>query len=180
LWRFKLRVREGYSSLGVENYYLKHKSDYSNPHEEYIKIILEEFLCKKSIPKKYNILDLCSGSGEVSEILIDNGYFNVKGCDPFLNELYQTNIGNDCLKYDFMSIVQGNLIEKFDIIICSFALHLAESSLLPTLLYQLSQVSNRLVIISPHKKPHINDFWEKKEELYMNKVRLRYFEKNKR
>ena len=48
----------------------------------------------------------------------------------------------------------------YDIIICSFALHLlTDPSELFALLYELSTKARWLVIIAPHKKPEIKDGW---------------------
>ena len=71
----------------------------------------------------------------------------------------------------------GKLEEKFDVIFCSFALHLAEDSLLPNILYNLSQISNNLVILTPHKKPDIKLYYELDLELYHEKIRLRKYKK---
>ncbi|KAG8992512.1 hypothetical protein FRB90_000981, partial [Tulasnella sp. 427] len=44
--------------------------------------------------------------------------------------------------------------QKFDMVICSFALHLVDSpSQLFALLWELSTKTRWLIIISPHKKP---------------------------
>jgi hypothetical protein len=48
----------------------------------------------------------------------------------------------------------------YDLIICSFALHLlTEPSELFALLYELSTKCRWLAVIAPHKKPEIKDGW---------------------
>jgi len=48
----------------------------------------------------------------------------------------------------------------YDLIICSFALHLlTEASELFALLYELSTKCRWLAVIAPHKKPEIKDGW---------------------
>lgn len=58
-------VRNGYAELGVKNYYLKHSSDYTNPHEKIIHKLLKIAEENNYLGKK--ILDLCCGSGEVTK-----------------------------------------------------------------------------------------------------------------
>jgi hypothetical protein len=56
----------------------------------------------------------------------------------------------------FKDIVNKGLPSyNFSCIICSFALHLCQPSMLPDLLWRLSEKSNFLVIISPSKFPLI-------------------------
>ena len=60
-------VRSGYEELGIEGYYKTHSADYNNPHIKEL-----EYLLIQEINKDYfgtNILDLCCGSGEVTNIL---------------------------------------------------------------------------------------------------------------
>lgn len=48
----------------------------------------------------------------------------------------------------------------FDLIICSFALHiLTDPSELFALLYELSTKARWLAIVAPHKKPEIKEGW---------------------
>ena len=77
-----------------------------------------------------------------------------------------------------MDILKGQLInKKYDTIICSFALHLCEETMLNMVLYQLSLIANRLIIITPHKRPEINSWWEEVYREKTNKVTLRVYNK---
>jgi len=107
--------------------------------------------------------------------LIEIGIKNIKGCDPYTSDLYRKKTGKECLEYDFKDIANGKLKESFDLVICSFALHLAEKSLLPNILYYLN--TKELIILTPHKKPEINNFFELIEEQYENKVRFRRYKR---
>ena len=69
----------------------------------------------------------------------------------------------------------GKMKEEFDLIICSFALHLAPESMLPNILYNLN--TKHLLILSPHKKPIIKDFFFLEKNVHRNKIHLKYFEK---
>jgi len=81
--------------------------------------------------------------------LVDIGFSNIEGLDPYTYNLYQKKTGKLCLNYSFKDIAQGRLKRKYDLVICSFALHLAEESLLPFILYNLSLITDKLIIISP-------------------------------
>lgn len=172
-----MSIRHGYQELGVNNFYEKNAMSYSNPHEKRISNILSSFLLDHFHDKSIKILDLCSGSGEITRIALNNDFKHVIGSDPFTSELYIKNTSKECLTLSFKEIAIGMLNYKFDLIICSFALHLAESSMLPSILYQLSLITNKLIVITPHKKPIIKDFFSLKEEVYKDKVRLRYYVK---
>jgi len=175
-----MKIRNEYSKNGVDNFYINNADSYKNPHEDIIKEHLNNFFKINQFRKDIKILDLCSGSGEVSRILAENNFFNYKGCDPYMNDIYLKNIGKECLDYSFKDLAIGKLKENFDLIICSFALHLADKSMLDTILYQLSLCTDKLVILTPHKKPEIKNFFNLKSEIYRNKVRFRYYEKSLR
>ena len=66
------------------------------------------------------------------------------------------NTGCECDKYSFMDIL-GDCYEgrKFDCIICSYAMHLVKESLLHDFCNKLTEIGNKLIIISPHKFPII-------------------------
>lgn len=152
-------VRAGYEELGVEDYYLKHSDDYSNPHINIIKAIFDNSECYNYIGT--NILDLCCGSGEVTNILKNENFNNIEGLDPFTASAYKRNTGKKCLIYNFKDIVNGALNNKrYDTIICSYAMHLCEESMLNILLYQLSLIADTLIIITPHKRPKIACWWK--------------------
>lgn len=166
-------IRKKYEELGVDDFYKQNKMTYQNPHEMKIDILISSFM--KNRNKDIKILDLCCGSGEITRSLIKNGFNNIQGLDPYTNKLYEEKTNKPCFNLDFKDLANGKLLEKFDIIICSFALHLAEISLLPNILYNLSLISKELIILTPHKKPEIKDFFELKNETYIDKIRLREY-----
>lgn len=167
----KNSVREGYVLEGVDGYYLSHSETYSNPHFLIIKEIIEKERIKGSV------LDLCCGSGEVSKVL--KGCFII-GSDPYTYNLYKKNTGYSCYSFSFLDIAQGKLSSEniyFDYIICSFALHLCPVSLLPMVLYELSRVSEKLIILSPHKRPYIKEYWVLKRSYVYKRVHFREYVK---
>lgn len=143
-------IRKEYEKMGVDNFYKQNSNEYKNPHYNIIKTIIPEI--KEFIGP--HCLDLCCGGGEITMCLPE---YDIKGLDPYTYELYKKNTNKECYKYSFVDIVQGKLTEKFDTIIRCFALHLCKESMLPTLLWQLSTISKKLIVISPHKRPDCNN-----------------------
>ena len=74
--------------------------------------------------------------------------------------------------------MQGALQNRrYDTIICSYAMHLCEESMLNNLLYQLSLIANTLIIITPHKRPEIKNWWYEVESFKYNGVTLKVYRK---
>lgn len=140
-----------YKKYGVDTFYRLHSRDYENPHIDIIENLLSHAKTEWNISG--NILDLCCGSGEVSHMLED---CNVDGIDPYTKELYEANTGNDCIPMTFKDIVENGIGKEYDFVICSYAMHLCEKSMLPMLLYRIGEVSDNLIIVTPHKKPDCN------------------------
>lgn len=178
-------VRLGYEQYGVDGYYRLHSDDYENPHFLDIKYLLESYICDLDLNDSHiSVLDLCCGSGEVTKILqnshLDKLDMKIEGVDPYTKNSYIKNTGLVCLDLDFKDIVNGKLSNKYyDIIICSFAMHLCELSMLNTLLYQLHLICDKLIILTPHKRPEINNWFLLEKEDKYNKVRLRVYISNR-
>ena len=173
-------IRPRYEILGVDDFYKNIGGDYYNPHIFDIKKCI-----KKSISYGYDkfdkTLDLASGLGEITNILYKLGYtdINIVGCDPYLYKLYELKTGNKCLNYSFSDIQKGKLNKfNFDTIICSYALHLADDSIIPELMWNLSLISKVFIIISPNNKPIIryNGDWELKYSFKEGKSKCRIYE----
>lgn len=165
-------IRKSYENNGVKNFYLQSGNSYTNPHIKDVQMCLRESVNTWNLPTS-SILDLACGSGEVSECF---GSTNVTGVDPYTQKAYFNRIGKYPLSYSFDDIINGVLLEhRYDIIICSYAMHLIEESKLPNLCYALAQISNKMLIVSPHKKPDIKQAWALSGELYVNRVRSRYY-----
>ncbi|MDM8559184.1 hypothetical protein [Candidatus Parabeggiatoa sp. HSG14] len=152
-------IRTIYEKYGVKAFYKNFGNSYRNPHEAVIFKIIE------TVHNDYQIdftkvLDLACGSGEVTLALETLGYTNVEGIEPYTYNAYFERTGKHAEKYCFEEIEQGLLSKKlYTTIICSFALHLAEPSRLPILLYQLSRMTPFLLVITPHKRPEIQSQW---------------------
>ncbi len=166
-------IRSAYQSHGVVPFYQKHGSTYSNPHTNDIhKCIDTVFSMWK--PKMDSVLDLACGSGEITSHIKAT---KITGIDPYTQEAYFKSTGKHALPYSFEDIINGSIQDhSYDLIVCSFAMHLLEPSRLPALCYALTQISSNLLILTPHKKPVISWGWKIQGELYLNRVRARWYE----
>lgn len=90
---------------------------------------------------------------------------------------YREQTGKDCFELDFKQMSQNINLPKVNTIVCSFALHLCPESLLPNVLYNLSQLAQQLVIITPNKKPNITQFWEMTDKIVQDRVRLQIYKR---
>jgi SAM-dependent methyltransferase len=126
-----------------------------------------------------NVLDLCCGGGEVTSILgAQDKEYRIDGVDPYTAEAYKKNTGKICLPLSFKDIVLGGLEDKkYDTVICSFAMHLCELSMLDMLLFRLSGICDTLIILTPHKRPVIKNWWRLEREIIYQKVKLRIYRK---
>lgn len=143
-------IRHSYQKFGVETYYSQHGAGYQNPHWDQVrKLLLQN---EKRI--KYNrVLDLACGHGEVSRVLVEMGYENFVGCDPFTWAYYQEKMKANCLRWSFKDIIKGRLEGHFSSTICSFGMHLCPEKLLYPLVSELFEHCDQLVVITPHKRP---------------------------
>lgn len=171
-----MSIRNAYSAMGVTEYYSNHARNYSNPHEPIIRHHVTHWMVGYS--PDISILDLCCGSGEVTRQLQTLGYDNVIGNDPYTHELYRTNTGNPCWTMDFKHIATRGLPTKFDLVVCSFAMHLCDVSMLPSVLYQLAIQSTTLLVITPNKRPNIDQHFIMEGQLDFNRVKSRKHHSN--
>jgi len=124
------------------------------------------------------VLDLACGSGEVTMALWQIGVTQVTGVDPFTAAAYRARTGQPALPHTFEQVAAGVLAtERFSLIVCSFALHLADESRLPLLCYQLSLIAPVLLIVTPIKRPHLRTAWgwTLEHEQLEDRVRLRLY-----
>ena len=147
-------IRDHYAEVGVESYYLENGNSYQNPHFPQVRQLLINN--QSRIDYSYT-LDFCCGSGEVSLVLQELGYPLPTASDPFTSGAYRKNFNRDCLELSFADIIRGKLIDQFSAIICSFAMHLCPPKQLYPLTYQLFQCTSTLIIITPHKRPMLEE-----------------------
>ncbi|KAJ9102945.1 hypothetical protein QFC19_004501 [Naganishia cerealis] len=89
---------------------------------------------------------------------------HITATDPFTVSAYETRTSATCLPLSFQDVAEGKLplpiqssSRKYDLAICSFALHLVgDHSEMFSLLYELSHRANWLVVLAPHKKPEVS------------------------
>lgn len=170
----ELEVRNKYKLYGSpDEYYKQEKEHHHNPHFDVVKKLLLQLELE---PNTQSVIDLCCGNGEVTSVLSEL-YPSVTftGVDPYMNEVYKRKQKRDCLKLSFKDLATNfEVFPQTDVIVCSFALHLCPTDLLPTILFNLASKSKYLVILTPNKKPDIHQFWElietQKEERVTMKV----------
>jgi SAM-dependent methyltransferase len=172
------KIRPQYEAHGVTGFYEQFGATYSNPHEPQIKVLLEKLIPAWSLDLS-SVLDLACGSGEVSSVILEYGG-QVTGIDPFTFEAYRARTGLEAERFSFEDIANGALEGRhFSLIVCSFALHLVEVSRLPTVAFQLAQVSETLLILTPHKRPYLKAEWgwKPESETLETRVRARLYRK---
>ena len=170
-------IRNAYAEMGVEAFYQTHGATYRNPHEDAIRALLREIVPVWQLDLN-RVLDLACGSGEATLALRELGAKNIVGADPFTSEAFEQRTGQTAWPLSFEQIEGGALEnEQFSLVVCSFALHLAQPSRLPLLCFRLEQISPALLVLTPHKRPSIAASWgwSLEHELVADRVRARFY-----
>jgi SAM-dependent methyltransferase len=166
-----------YEALGVEGYYLAHGATYRNPHEDGVRGALTLAVATWPLDLS-DVLDLACGSGEATLVLRSLGAGRIDGIDPFTSAAYVERVGQTAEPVRFEDIAAGALAERtWTTIVCSFALHLVEVSRLPGLCRALAELSDTLLVVTPHKRPVIREGWGwlSAEEVKHDRTRARLY-----
>jgi 2-polyprenyl-3-methyl-5-hydroxy-6-metoxy-1,4-benzoquinol methylase len=170
-------IRKEYETLGVRGFYEQHGAHYRNPHEPAVARALAAAV-RTWQPGLEQVLDLACGSGEATLALQALGAASVQGVDPFTGPAYQARTGQLAEPFTFEAVAAGALAgRRYSLIVCSYALHLLQPSRLPGLAYALSLLAPRLLVLTPHKRPHLRPEWgwSLAGELVVERVRARYY-----
>jgi len=170
-------IRAEYERHGADGFYDQFGAEYRNPHEPGIRRALGAAIAQWH-PDLLHVLDLAAGSGEVTLFLRENGAAKVDGIDPYTAEAYECRTGQIAERFNFAQIAAGALEgRRYSLIACSFALHLCEKSRLPRLAMELSRISDRLLVLTPHKRPEIRPewSWELNGEIVIDRIRARWY-----
>lgn len=171
----KPAIRPQYEQFGVDGYYAQHGHEYRNPHEPIVRQLLAAATARWALDLT-SVLDLACGSGEVTLCLRELGAAEIVGIDPYTCEAYRARTGGAAEPLSFEQIARGALAgRRHSLIVCSFAMHLIDTSWLPALLSQLALVAPRLLILTPHKRPDIRPAWGWRlaDEIQLERVRIR-------
>ncbi len=169
-------IRPAYEEHGVTGFYEQFGSSYRNPHETIIQSLLKRVVLEWQLDLS-SVLDLACGSGEATLVLQELGG-QVSGIDPYTFEAFfeRTNLQAETFSFDQIAngILEGR---RYSLIVCSFALHLVENSKLPRLMYQLAQITDTLLVLTPHKRPNLKPEWGWKleAEVLEDRVRARLY-----
>ncbi len=172
-------IRKEYEQHGVRGYYEEHGKQYRNPHEAAIRTALHAGFSRWQVDLS-RVLDLACGSGEVTLVLQELGCMDISGIDPYTVEAYRTRTGRQAEAFTFEQIGDGALEgRQYSLIVCSFALHLLAPSRLPVVAYQLHRIAPALIILTPHKRPQLQETWGWRliEEIVHERVRARLYRK---
>jgi 2-polyprenyl-3-methyl-5-hydroxy-6-metoxy-1,4-benzoquinol methylase len=172
-----MAIRAAYEQHGVQGFYEQFGAAYRNPHEPAVRVAIRQAVERWRIPLDH-VLDLACGSGEAALALRELGCVSIDGVDPYTYAAYEARTGRAAERLTFEQIAGGALAGRsYSVVVCSFALHLVEPSWLPALALQLSLVAGALLVITPHKRPHIRPEWgwSLAGELVADRVRARYY-----
>lgn len=181
-------VRAAYGELGPGGFYEACGSDYRNPHYEELfealQLGLSAWAGEGLLPAPRRALDLACGSGEASAALLAWAQgraqsLQVDAADPFTREAYSRRMGREAEAWSFEDVAQGVLegLETYDLVLCSFCLHLLEKSWLSVTLSALARAAHLLLVATPHKRPVIEPYmgWEQIGEVLHARVRVRLY-----
>jgi SAM-dependent methyltransferase len=172
-------IRRQYEQYGVEAYYERYGGDYRNPHEPIVRRLVEESVQRWRLDLT-RVLDLACGSGEATLALREFGAGVIDGVDPYTAHAYRARTGAEAEALSFEQIAAGALGgRRYSLVVCSFAMHLIQTSWLPPLLMELAQLAPRMLILTPHKRPEIKPGWgwDLEDEILLDRVRARVYKK---
>jgi SAM-dependent methyltransferase len=159
-FRVNYNSADGGEGGGVQGFYAKHGHSYTNPHEAQLRRALRfAFDRWTHVLPRNHVLDLACGSGEVTACLEqDIGIPKVCACDPFTGDAFLARMGRALdFSWSFEDVESGVIpAETFSLCVCSYALHLADTTRLSAITTQIALVCPWLLILSPHKKPRID------------------------
>ncbi len=170
-------IRNEYEQHSVQGFYENFGDEYRNPHESAIRKVIQLAAAKWSLDFS-KVLDLACGSGEVTLALKSLGCSNIDGIDPYTGKAYFNRTNQVAETYTFEDIASGMIGDRsYSLIVCSFAMHLVNSSRLPLLTYQLSLISHSMIIVTPHKRPELKPEWGWMflDEIAVDRVRARFY-----
>jgi hypothetical protein len=153
-----------------------------------LELFLDSFWTLQHTRQTLKVLDFAAGSGEASQSILawqrlrwpsdpssrplfkpspvsslPEPQLDLLASDPYTFENYTATTSRPCLQLSFQDVANHQLPEgdDFDLVICSYSLHLlSSSSELFAFLNTLKSRSRYLVVLAPHKLPQVcQDSW---------------------
>jgi len=162
-------VWSAYDQLGPAEYYARHGESYRNPHEPVISIALGLALdaWEALLGPLHRVLDLACGSGEASLAFsrwhsarsdpTAGSALELMAADPFTAAAYESRVGRAAHTWSFEEIAEGlwnrQGVAPWDVVMCSYALHLLGAQPLHQTLRAVAEHSRLLIVATPHKRP---------------------------
>uniref|UniRef100_A0A7S1AKF1 Methyltransferase domain-containing protein n=1 Tax=Noctiluca scintillans TaxID=2966 RepID=A0A7S1AKF1_NOCSC len=185
-------IREAYGELGAVGFYAAKGAQYVNPHDVTLREALvnalnvwrDEGLLGDDSGALHRVLDVACGSGEASlafEAWAEQTGFEhaVDACDPYTYEAYARRSGRQAHRWSFEDVADGILDaeEPYDVLLCSFCLHLLDRSWLSLTLSAMARAARLLIVLTPHKRPTIDKRtgWDQLDEMVHHRVRVRLY-----
>lgn len=185
-------IREAYGELGAVGFYTAKGAQYVNPHDVTLREALvnalnlwrDEGLLGDDSSALHRALDVACGSGEASlafEAWAEQTGFEheVDACDPYTYEAYARRCGRQAHRWSFEDVAEGILDaeEPYDVLLCSFCLHLLDRSWLSLTLSAMARAARLLIVLTPHKRPTIDKRtgWDQLDEMVHHRVRVRLY-----
>jgi SAM-dependent methyltransferase len=168
-------IRTAYEEYGADEYYRRFGAEYRNPHEAAVRAVIASSVERNHLDLSH-VLDLACGSGEATRALLELGAGDVDGVDPYTSAAYAAATGRRAEELSFEDVAAGALADRaYSLVVCSFALHLADVSRLPLLVWQLAEISDALLVVTPHKRPVLRPGWgwHQVDEVLIDRVRGR-------
>jgi SAM-dependent methyltransferase len=162
-------IRDRYANdpRGASGFYERSGGSYANPHEKAVAVGIG--LAHAAWPELWSpessILDLCCGSGEVTAALVGLGIAasadRIVASDPYTGESFRARHGREVDATWSFADIAGGAVEgrAFDVVICSYALHLCEASWLPLVCVALARMTRTMLVVTPHKRPMLRPEW---------------------
>lgn len=187
-------VWSAYDTMGPTAYYENHGASYRNPHEPTMAAALSLSLSSwdnaQLMRPLHRVLDLACGSGEASVAFehwaaanADSSLLpHLEGADPHTAAAFKTRTGKSAHPWSFEDVAGGQWAREglsWDLVMCSYALHLVDEVTLHATLSAVAHAARLLLVLTPHRRPTdaavSKAGWTQQGALTLEHVRVRLY-----